>query len=337
MDTMLVSIDRQFNDVAIEDATLAFAAPVTDADLDAVEAVEGVLDAEPVIGLQATVEHDGESYTTLLEGYQADTKVHGFDPPLPESGVLLGKATEDLLNVSVGDEVSIKLSALDVDITTEVAGFVDEPLATMAYLEANELRDAVGAAGGDANQLASPSFTTVKAVFDDGADGTATVTRLRDVTNVAAVVDATEIRSLIESFQVLFYVFVGMMLLFGGAMAFALIFNIISVNVSERTSEFASMRANGLSHRRVASLIVGETFLLVAIGIVPGLIAGYAAAVAFMNSFSTDQFPIGVSVRWFVFAGTIAAMFVVAGLSLLPAVRAVKRIDVGQVVRERSA
>jgi len=41
--------------------------------------------------------------------------------------------------------------------------------------------------------------------------------------------------------------------------------------------------------------------------------------------------------RWFVFAGAIAAMFVVAGLSLLPAVRAVKRIDVSQVVRERSA
>jgi len=127
------------------------------------------------------------------------------------------------------------------------------------------------------------------------------------------------------------------MLLFGGAMAFALIFNIISVNVSERSSEFASMRANGLSHRRVAGLIVGETFLLTAMGIVPGLIAGYAAAVAFMSSFSTDQFPIGVTMRWFVFAGAIAAMFVVAGLSLLPAVRAVKRIDVSQVVRERSA
>jgi putative ABC transport system permease protein len=337
MDTMLVSIDRQFNDVAIEDATVAFAAPVTDAEISDVGAVAGISAAEPVVGLQATVEHGDESYTTLLEGYQVDTQVHGFDPLLPQSGVLLGKATEDLLDVSVGDEVSIRLSALEVDITTEVAGFVDEPLATMAYLNTDELRDAVNDAGGDASGLASPAFTTVKVVFDDGTDGSATISQLRDVTNAAAVIDATEIRELIESFQVLFYVFVGMMLLFGGAMAFALIFNIISVNVSERSSEFASMRANGLSHRQVASLVVGETFLLTTIGIVPGLIAGYAAAVAFMSSFSTDQFPIGVTVRWFVFAGTIAAMFVVAGLSLLPALRAVKRINVGQVVRERSA
>jgi len=127
-----------------------------------------------------------------------------------------------------------------------------------------------------------------------------------------------------------------MMLAFGGAMAFALIFNIISVNVSERTAEFASMRTNGLSHRRVASLIVGETILLTAIGIVPGLLAGYVAAVAFTNSFSTDQCLIGVTVRWFVYVGAVAAMFAVAGLSRLPALRAVKRIDVGAVVRERS-
>mgnify|MGYP001825084088 FL=1 len=143
-------------------------------------------------------------------------------------------------------------------------------------------------------------------------------------------------RDLIDDFQLFFYVFIGMMLVFGGAMAFALIFNIISVNVAERSGEFASMRANGLTHRRVASLIVGETFLLTAMGIVPGLVAGYLAAVAFMNSFSSDQFPIVATMRWFVYVGTAAAMFVVAALSLLPALRAVKRINVGEIVRERA-
>jgi putative ABC transport system permease protein len=96
------------------------------------------------------------------------------------------------------------------------------------------------------------------------------------------------------------------------------------------------MRANGLTHRRVAALIVGEAFLLTAIGIVPGLLAGHLATVAFMSSFSSDQFPITVSLRWFTYAGTAAAMFVVAGLSLIPALRAVKRINVGQIVRERA-
>jgi putative ABC transport system permease protein len=336
MDTMLVSIDRQFNDIAVEDATVAFGGPVDDAQVAAIATVPGVAAAEPVIGLSATVEHADASYTTLLEGYTAGTQVHGFDPALPPSGTLLGRAMEDLLGVSVGDTVTLRLSDVDTDITASVAGFVSEPLGTMAYMDAETLRAALDAQGVDAETLASPANTTAKTLFHANADASTTVSMLRNVDGVAAVIDSTEIRDLIESFQVLFYAFVGMMLFFGGAMAFALIFNIISVNVSERSAEFASMRANGLTYRQVAALIVGETALLVTIGIAPGLIAGYAAAVAFMNTFSTDQFPIEVTVRWFVFAGASAAMFVAAGLSLLPALRAVKRIDVGQMVRERS-
>ena len=96
------------------------------------------------------------------------------------------------------------------------------------------------------------------------------------------------------------------------------------------------MRANGLTHRRVASLIVGETALLTAIGIVPGLLIGYLAAVAFMDSFSSPEFPITAELRPLSFVGATVVMFVVAGLSLIPALRAVKRIDVGEVVRERA-
>ena len=63
---------------------------------------------------------------------------------------------------------------------------------------------------------------------------------------------------------------------------------------------------------------------------------GYLAAVAFMGSFSSDQFPITASVRPISYVAAATAMFVVAGLSLIPAVRAVKRINVGEIVRERA-
>ena len=187
-----------------------------------------------------------------------------------------------------------------------------------------------------AEVLALPSFTTAKALYEPGASGSLAVSEVRNVDGVAVVIDSTELRELLEKFQLFFYVFIGMGLVFGGAMAFALIFNIISVNVAERVGEFASMRANGLTHRRVASMITGETFLLTTVGIIPGLVFGYWAAVAFMNSFSSDQFPIVAVVRPWTYALTAIGLLVVAGLSLIPAIRAVKRINVGEVVRERA-
>jgi len=338
IDTMLQAFDRQFNEVAIEDVTVAFGVAVGTEQVNSIEAVAGVAVAEPVIGLKATVRHGGESYATLLEGYQNPTRVHGFPDGQPASGALLGKALEDVLKVGVGDAIGIEFPSLGVEVETTVAGFVDEPLGTFAYVEAEALTSLVAATNSSitAEVLALPSMTTVKAIYEDEADPAAMLGQIQEVDGVAAAIDATELRALLEEFQVFFYVFLGMMLLFGGAMAFALIFNIITVNVAERSGEFASMRANGLTNRKVASLISGETFLLVAIGIIPGLIVGYVAAAAFMSTFSSPEFPITLNMRPLSYIGAAAAMFIVAGLSLIPAIRSVRRINIGEVVRERA-
>ena len=338
MDTMLTAFDRQFNEVSIEDAQSFFEIPVGDPEVKEVAATPGVMLAEPVIGLGATIRNGSKSYTTLVEGYQQNTNVHGFPSGLPTSGVLLGQAMKDLLDVEIGQRVTIELSDLDTEISVLVQGLVDEPLATLSYMDSSALTDAINKANDavTAEVLALPSFTSVKAIYDPGASGQLAVDQIRDIDGVAAVVDATELRNLLQQFQLFFYVFIGMGLVFGSAMAFALIFNIISVNVAERVSEFATMRASGLTHRKVASMITGETFLLTTIGIVPGLVFGYWAAVAFMNSFSSDQFPIVAEVRPWTFVLTAVGLLVVAGLSLIPAVGAVKRINVGEVVRERA-
>jgi putative ABC transport system permease protein len=339
LDTMLLAIDRQFNEIFLEDASVIHSVPVGDDQVADIEAVNGVAHGEPVIGLKATVsEPGGASYATLLEGYQQGTLVHGFPDGQPEAGVLLGQAMENLLMVGVGDRVFIEFPALETTIDTVVEGFIDEPLGTVAYMDADALTAAIETGDGsiDSEVLSLPAITTVKAQFDDGTDPAVVIERIKEVDGVAAAVDSTQLRELIEQYQLFFYVFVGIMLVFGGAMAFALIFNIISVNVAERVNEFASMRANGLTHRKVASMITGETFLLTAIGIVPGLFIGYLAAVGFMNSFSSDQFPISATVRPVSFIAAALAMFVVAGLSLIPAIRAIKRINVGEIVRERA-
>lgn len=338
MDTMLTAFDRQFNEVAIEDAQAFFAIPVGDPEVESVANATGVMLAEPVIGLGTTIRNGSKSYTTFLEGYQQGTRVHGFPNGLPASGMLVGQAMQELLGVEIGHRVIVELSDLDTEISVLVQGFLDEPLATLAYMDADALTDAASGANQavTAEVLAEPSFTSVKAVYDPGASGSLAVEQIENVDGVAAVIDATELRSLLEQFQLFFYVFIGMGLAFGSAMAFALIFNIISVNVAERVSEFATMRASGLTHRQVASMITGETYLLTTIGLVPGLIFGYWAAVAFMNSFSSDQFPIVAEVRPWTFLLTAMGLLVVAGLSLIPAVKAVKRINVGEVVRERA-
>jgi putative ABC transport system permease protein len=120
-------------------------------------------------------------------------------------------------------------------------------------------------------------------------------------------------------------------------MAFALMYNTISVNVAERSGEFATMRANGLSHAGIARLIATENVLLTLMGIVPGLIVGYVVGAFFMSQFSVDAFTLSFEMKASSIVLCAVAMLVVAGLSLIPAIRTVRRLDIGEVVRERAA
>jgi putative ABC transport system permease protein len=119
-------------------------------------------------------------------------------------------------------------------------------------------------------------------------------------------------------------------------MAFALIFNTISVNIAERSSEYATMRANGLSQRRIAMLITGENLLLTLMGIVPGLVIGYLAAAALMASYTSDMLQFGLELRPSTFVFAALAMIAVTLLSMIPGIRSVGRLDIAEVVRERS-
>jgi putative ABC transport system permease protein len=70
---------------------------------------------------------------------------------------------------------------------------------------------------------------------------------------------------------------------------------------------------------------------------VPGLIAGYLVAALFMSTFSSDQFSFDLQMRTSTLILSAVAVMAVALLSQIPGLRAVRRIDVAEIVRERAA
>lgn len=331
IDTVVVMIDRQFNEVAVEDADVILGVPVTDDAVGSVRQVPGVDHIEVVPALSATVALGGESFSTTLNGYDSGSLVHSFPDGLPETGILASDGLADRIGAEVGDELRIELPGVDIETTQVLQGFLDEPVGTKLYISTDQLRDLVGA-----DTLTSPTVSSLQALFEEGASRDRVIGDIEAVAGVGIVVDARAIYDIIQEYLGLFYAFVGMMLVLGGAMAFALMFNTISVNVAERSGEFATMRANGLSHARIARLIAGENVLLTILGIIPGLGVGYVMGIFFTSQFSVDAFTMDFAMRWWSIVGSAVAMLAVALLSLIPAVRTIRRIDIGEVVRERA-
>jgi putative ABC transport system permease protein len=348
IDTVDILVHRQFVDVSRQDASVYPLAGVTDTQLASIGRVDGVAAAEPSAVWGVTVASSQGSYLTQLLGLEPGTTMHGFydagwhEVGLPSSGVLLGAALRDRLGVSVGDTVRLGLTTegrVDAGgqadtssgtVDAVVAGFVQEPLGTSAYASLPYLATALGTG----SPAAIENVVLVR--YAPGTDASAAADRLRALPGVAAVIDNRGLFDLANQFLGLFYVFIGVMVVLGGILAFALIYNTLVASISERATEIAVLRTLGMPSGTISRLITGETLLLTGIGLVPGLLVGYLVSAEFMASFSSDMFQFNLEVRPTTFLWTALAIVVTALLSQLPALRAVGRLELGRIVRERA-
>ena len=274
-----------------------------------------------------------QSYDTAMVVLADDTAMHRFAAPdgewfeLPSSGIVLGSSAEDLLGVGTGDSVTVAVSGVG-SFESTVAGFVDEPLGTLAYASRAYVEALTGA---------PLPATAALVTYEPGADPGAVRAAVTSQSDVAAFEDAKALYAVIQDYMVLFYAFVGVMLVFGAAMAFALIFNAMSVNIAERTREVATLLAVGTDRRSISRYITAENLLVALLGIPLGLVVGYFAAKSAMASFSSDMFAFDLHIQATTFVWAALAILLVALVSQWPGLRAIRRISIPQIVKERSA
>ncbi|MDL4821937.1 ABC transporter permease [Actinomadura opuntiae] len=339
LDSSKATVSRQFDQVQRQDAELTLAGPAGPAALAAMSATPGVRAAEPSAQVRATVTAGGKAYSTALVGFRPGTGMHRFltpgggARPLPPNGVLLGEAMRGRLGVTVGDRVTLRLPGGRTAATT-VAGFVDEPLGTYAYASLAQV-DA-WAPGTAAGPGSGGRRDTALVRFAPGADRAAVEHALSARPGVVAYTDAHALKHTMDGYMKLFYVFVAVMLAFGGLLAFTVLFATLSVNLAERGTELATLRAAGVGRRRLARLVTTENLLVVALGAVPGLVIGRLATGAFLGAFNSDLLAFHADIRPATFAWSALAVLAVAFLAQRPGLRSLARRNLGALVRERS-
>ncbi len=341
IDSVQVLLDRQFVQIQHYDAQLHVAGRPAEQIATDVRAVDGVTGVEEALVVPVSVVGPDGSYTTTLTALEPEAEMHvlldadGRVLPVPEEGIVLGQALEGALGVKVGETVDLQIASLGLLESVPVAGFVKEPLGTNAYtslpyaIGAVEAALGVSAAGTDPPNL-------LMLTFADGVDGSTMRASLSAIAGVQAFVDSDALYELVQEYMGLFYAFVGVMIVLGGVLAFALIYNTMSANISERQGELAVLRTLGLSRRAIGSMVTIQNLLLTIVGLVPGLIFGWVLAWVFMYAFSSDMFAFELYVRPMTFALTSVAIIVVGLLSQWPALRAVGRLELGKIVRDRS-
>ena len=333
LDTMTHLMSVQFTDVNKSNASVQYAQPVGDEQIGQVTGVDGVAAAESVIAMPVSIKFRDSVYATDFTAFDKNTAMHGFitssgDPvPMPSDGVLVDEAvTAQLPDLAPGDTVELTFTQTGTTVAATVAAFSYEPLGTYVYSTKDWLTSQVPAA----------APFTVQATLSEGADPSAVKKSVSALPGVVAYVETSALEATFDQYSGLFYIFVGAMLVLGAAMAFAIIFTTMSVNIVERQRELATMRAAGVRYRTIAGLVGGENTIVVALGIIPGLVLGIITADAMLQTYSSDQFTLNLYINPMTLVLSAVAVLAVAVLSQWPGMRAIRRMNVADAVRERS-
>ena len=338
LDSTLAWFDA-LKETGLHDARVVYDGGVSDERLGALAATDGIAEVERTVQIPASVEANGRRYQTFLVGHEAGTRMHGFratgggPEELPEEGVLAGIALRDLLGVGPGDEIRLSVDPGDgsppVTLTERLAGFLNEPVGTFAYVSLDRL----GSVPAGVVAAGSAALVTYTATADE--DGMRA--RLTALGGVSAVEENENFLESFESYMAFFYLMIAFMIVFGAAMALALIYASISVNIAERSVEMATLRAEGVRHGVLSRLITAENLLVTALGLPPGIALGFVLAKPLLGTFTNDLWRFDMVMNPLTPILASAAILLAAVLSQWPGLRVIRRLDIAAVVRLRSA
>jgi len=136
-----------------------------------------------------------------------------------------------------------------------------------------------------------------------------------------------------RGFMGLFYLLIGIMMAVAVVMAFALLFNAMTVNVLERKREFATMRSIGSGTGRIAALLFAEDLILWLVTLPPGLLLGHWMAMQVGTAFSADLFTFNIVVAPSTYVLTAAGILLTMFLATLPAIRKVNRLNLAEATK----
>jgi putative ABC transport system permease protein len=132
------------------------------------------------------------------------------------------------------------------------------------------------------------------------------------------------------------YVFISVMLLFGVALAFAIVFNTLSINLIERTREIAALRTLGFAQLQIALMTTIENLLMGALGVLLGVPLGRLLCLWLVKTYQSETVTLQAVIYPRTYVLTVVGMLLLVVLAQLPSLRMMYHLDLAKATKERS-
>jgi putative ABC transport system permease protein len=330
IDSMNYVTHRHFNTVERWDEVAVFRSLQPGSVNDQISRIDGVTQVEPFMQLPATVSAGNTTQELQLNGLPTGQNLHALQLPsgvdestaLASGHIVLTTPTAKALGVGVGDTVTVTNQYGTHQLT--VSATVDELLSSVAYVSLTDAQSWTGQSDNPVNA----AYVRVDPGMQDQVQA-----RLYNLPGMASVQLKSALKSDWSSLMGLFYALIGAILAFAVVMAFALLFNTMTVNVLERERELATMRAVGSGRGMIALLLSTESVMLWALATIPGLLLGYLVAMQMGNAFQSDLFNFTIVINPITYIATAVGILLTMIVAAFPAIRRVNRLNLAEATK----
>ncbi len=223
--------------------------------------------------------------------------------PLTDDGVVVTEKFAETLKLSVGDSVTIE-NTDGKKAAFAITGIAENYVENYIYLTPESYERAYGA---------EPVPNSVLGTLAEGAadEDDAFSAALLDVSGVAGFTWMSVMRrSLDDTIESINYV-VYVIILCAGMLAFVVLYNLLNINITERTKEIATIKVLGFFEREVGAYVSRESNVLTLIGMCVGLVLGVFLHAFIMRTVEVDLVMFGRDVKplSFVYSAALTVVF----------------------------
>ncbi len=333
---MLDCVDFIFNQHFLEmqkqDYTVVFSQPVSYYDTFDLKSIDGIKKVEPIIEIPVEIRKGWRKESTVVIGTAQDTSFSKFIDPelqpikLSEEGILVAKVLADKLDIKPDDTIIIRpyIGSME-EKKVKVVGISKQYLGFNCYMNIDELTAL----------LEQPKFATSALINIEESENSDIEKELIEISAVESVDSRLDNYYEYMDYMKLTYTFIGLMVVFGIIMGFAIIYNITVINIMERRRELASLKVLGYTSKEIERVIFRENMFLGVISLIPGVMLGILASEQMAKSFSSDLFVLELIIYPRTYAITLICTFAFIVFAQWANRKKIFNLDMVEVLKNR--
>lgn len=326
----------QFDNVQTYNVKLSLARPTaTNAAIYSLAHEPGVSKIEPVLEIPATLKNKWYKKEVPIMGLAPDSTLYNVldkkdqKIEVPTSGILLSDRLANLLQVKVGDSLTVEspLSRERIDAqankqTLVVQGIVPQYVGLNAFMDINALQNFLQQGEISTSMLIQMSPEGISAFKD----------KYKDASLVSSIEDIQESKDKIEKMMASYGFTTYFLAVLAGIAGFALIYNSSIISLSERQRELASLRVLGMTPKEVLRVITSEQWTLTLCGIFIGIPLSYGLLAGMAQSLSTDLYSIPAELPLSALIGAAAGTLLSVWIAQTRAYKKIKKLPFVEIL-----